>query len=118
MDTFELSCPDCAGVLREHEEQGAAHYECQVGHRFSEQTILDAQADGVESALWMAVRALEERVQLAERLAERFRDRGHTHSADRLSRDAHEAALRAEIVRRAISDDLGDPSLSARATPD
>src|SRR5262249_8461187 len=62
---------------------GAIQFECHVGHVFSLESMLSEQAGQVETALWAAVRALEESEQLALRMAltspsamsERFKDR-------------------------------------------
>ena len=53
-------------------------------------------------ALWVAVRALEERTELTRRTAERFRANGHATTGQRLARDSREAAEQAEFVRRVI----------------
>ncbi len=37
-----------------------SEYECQVGHRFSPQTLSEAQAEALERALWVALRRLNE----------------------------------------------------------
>lgn len=97
-----LSCPECMGVLHEHDIGGGLLFECRIGHKFSQESMLSAQADGVETALWVAVRALEERTELTRRMAERFRANGHMLTAGRLARESHEAAEEAELVRRLV----------------
>jgi two-component system CheB/CheR fusion protein len=37
-------------------------WECRVGHRYSPESLADAQAGDVEAALWAGIRALEDRV--------------------------------------------------------
>jgi two-component system chemotaxis response regulator CheB len=102
---YGITCPECWGILHEESEHGVPSFACRVGHRFSEQSLLDAQADGVEAALWMAVRALEERADLTQRMARRLQFDGRNYSAERLARQAHDAAFRAEMVRRLLEPD-------------
>jgi two-component system chemotaxis response regulator CheB len=72
-----FTCPDCQGTLFEIDDAGILRFRCRVGHGYSAETMLDAQGDSVERALWTALRALEERSALMRKLAERARRRGH-----------------------------------------
>ena len=47
-------CPECGGGLREGSEAGVLQWQCKVGHRYSPETLIDAQAEDVEGALWAA----------------------------------------------------------------
>ena len=86
-----LICPDCGGVLSERREAGVDQWECRVGHRYSPETLADAQAEDVEAALWIAIRALHNRSRLLERMAERAAARDQRHSARALRRRAQRA---------------------------
>jgi two-component system chemotaxis response regulator CheB len=102
---YGITCPECWGILHEESEHGVLSFACRVGHRFSEESLLEAQADGVEAALWMAVRALEERADLTQRMARRLQFDGRNAAAERLASQAHDAAFRAEMVRRLMEPD-------------
>ncbi len=54
------SCPDCQGVLREVSDGGRVRYRCHTGHAYSTLSLLAASDEGVEEALYKAIRALEE----------------------------------------------------------
>jgi two-component system chemotaxis response regulator CheB len=95
-------CPECGGVLTEHREAGVLQWECRVGHRYSPETLIDAQADDVEGALWAAIRALEDRAALLKRMAQQAEQRGQIRSARRFRRQAQSASEQAEIVRQAL----------------
>ena len=95
-------CPECGGVLTEENESGVLQWHCHVGHRFSPESLADAQAEAVEAALWAAVRSLEERAALMERMAERCDVRTHSRSARGFRGKAHDARRQADVVRRAI----------------
>jgi two-component system chemotaxis response regulator CheB len=96
-------CPDCGGVLTERTEAGVLQWRCRVGHRYSPETLIDAQADDVEAALWAAVRALADRGALLDRMAGQAERRGQARSARRFRRQAQAASEQAEIVRHALS---------------
>jgi two-component system chemotaxis response regulator CheB len=75
------------------------HWQCRVGHRYSPETLADAQAEDVEAALWTAVRALHDRGGLLHRMAERADARNRRHSARSLRRRAERADMQAGLVR-------------------
>jgi hypothetical protein len=100
-------CPECGGVLTERAEAGVLQWECRVGHRYSPNTLIDAQAEDVESALWAAIRALEDRAALLDRMAHQSEQRGQARSARRFRRQSHAASDQAEIVRRALAGAAG-----------
>lgn len=96
-------CPECGGVLSERAEAGVLQWECRVGHRYSPDTLIDAQADSVEAALWAALRALADRGALLGRMAEQAEQRGQHRSARRFRRQSQAASDQAEIVRQALT---------------
>jgi hypothetical protein len=57
-----LSCPDCSGVLSfEHEGlRGHRLYVCQVGHRYSAQSLLNSKETQLEQVLWSAAVLLKQ----------------------------------------------------------
>ena len=100
-------CPECGGVLTERAEAGVLQWECRVGHRYSPDTLIDAQADDVEGALWAAIRALADRAALLQRMAQQAEKRGQPRSARRFRRQAHAASEQTEIVRHALAGAAG-----------
>ena len=70
----EFACPDCGGVLWEIVESGFLRYRCRVGHAFTAKYLEAEQRHAIESALWAALRALEESISLSRRLAKRAGD--------------------------------------------
>jgi two-component system, chemotaxis family, protein-glutamate methylesterase/glutaminase len=95
-------CPECGGVLSELRAAGLTQWTCRVGHRYSPESLADAQAEGVEAALWAAVRALEDREGLLERVAAQLESRGQPRSGRSFRRRAVEASNQARSVREAL----------------
>ena len=94
-----FSCPECHGSLWEVEEGNILRFRCRVGHVYSPDSMLAAQTDSVDRALWAALRALEERAALTRRLAERARDRQHGGVADAFDTRATAAEQHASVVK-------------------
>jgi two-component system chemotaxis response regulator CheB len=99
-----LTCPDCGGVLMESEEGSVIRFACQVGHAYSPESLVEHQGDALESALWQALRTLEERGDLLNQMAKRARRRGMADTATRMGRKAqgvsdHAAEIRNTILR-------------------
>ncbi|MBW4574233.1 MAG: chemotaxis protein CheB [Aphanothece sp. CMT-3BRIN-NPC111] len=97
-----FSCPDCGGSLYEQHEKGLLKFRCRVGHAYSTQSLVAAQAEAQEEALWAAIRSLEERAELMHRLAKNARDRIAMKSAERFEAQAKEAEERADLIREAL----------------
>ena len=102
-DPSEFTCPECGGTLWEQQEGDLLRFRCRVGHAYSTESLLAEQREALEAALWGAVVALEERADLANRLAGRMEDRGRAHRAGRYGREASDARRRAGLVREAIA---------------
>ena len=96
-------CPDCGGVLSEHLEANVPVWECRVGHRYSPEGLVDAQAVSIESALWAAIRALDDRRRLLERMAEQCDARGSIRSARSFRHRAQSASDQARAIRDALT---------------
>lgn len=97
-----LSCPDCRGVLREHFDGDLLRFQCRIGHAYSASSLLLAQGDELERALWSATVALEEQSDLCQRLSRRMRERGHEGTARRYDLQATSAAEQAKVVRDVV----------------
>jgi two-component system, chemotaxis family, protein-glutamate methylesterase/glutaminase len=78
MDQFEtpiaFSCPECGGALRYNLRDGVRQYRCHVGHRFGATEIVEAQSEGVEKGLYVALRMLNEQAEFARRMIASARD--------------------------------------------
>lgn len=101
-DASLLTCPDCGGVLMEREEGGVVRFACQVGHAYSPESLVEKQGDALESALWQALRTLEERADLLNRMAKRASRRGLQDTGARMERKAETVTNHAVEIRNTI----------------
>jgi two-component system, chemotaxis family, protein-glutamate methylesterase/glutaminase len=94
-----VACPDCRGVLWEIQEGDLLRFRCRTGHAYSPETLLDAQNNGIETALWEAIRAIEERAALRRRLVDQAKERRLTSLASHFEQQAKEAEHAVEALR-------------------
>jgi two-component system chemotaxis response regulator CheB len=97
-----FTCPDCGGTLWQSSEGQVLQFHCHVGHRYSSDSLLGAQDDALEQALWTALRALEETTELRRRMARRAHDRGMPVISASYEEQAHETEERAHTIRRVL----------------
>ena len=101
-DPTMLRCPECGGAIWEIKDGQEYAYACHVGHTYSEESMLDGQRDAVERAMWSALRMLEERSALLNRLAERMAQGDRERSRRRFEEQARLADEQAATIRRAL----------------
>jgi two-component system, chemotaxis family, protein-glutamate methylesterase/glutaminase len=61
------TCPDCNGSLASISE---GHFRCRVGHAWTVDALLAARDEEVEGAVWVALRSLQEKANLARKMAD------------------------------------------------
>ncbi|MCR0983730.1 chemotaxis protein CheB [Roseomonas populi] len=101
-----LSCPHCHGVLSEMKGTRPLRYRCQIGHAFTAEAAIASQEAGVGDALRIAMRMMEERVELVTRMARDARENGRKAVAELYEARAAEYAGYAATLRRAATQDL------------
>jgi hypothetical protein len=77
-----LSCPDCFGVLRFEREGSHGHllYRCQVDHRYTVGSLIQAKEEQLERTLWSASLLLK---QMSYAYEDLMSDLKHAKAADR-----------------------------------
>lgn len=93
------TCPECHGNLWETDDEGILRFRCRVGHVYTAESMLAAQTDSVDRALWAALRALEERVALMQRMSRRAQARRQPWVAKAFDDRARVAEDHANTVR-------------------
>lgn len=116
MSTSELSeftCPECGGSLWLDRTFGTERYRCRVGHAFSPNGLLVGKQDAIESALWAAVVAIEERADVSRRLLRRLGGSSNRALLRRYRDDITQASDRIEILRGLIKELVDQGPLTA-----
>ena len=97
-----VTCPECGGPLRQEDASVPVRFECQAGHGWSPESLVAAQAAGIERALWAAVLRLEERSRLHQVLAGTAEDQGYPISASGFRASALSARSSARKIRKLL----------------
>ena len=96
-------CPECNGPLWETKAGAPLQFRCHVGHAYSPDSLLADHADGLERALWSAVRTFDEQAALLRRLGER-RFQSQSYGAN-LEDRAAKFEGDAEVIRQLLQAD-------------
>jgi len=110
-----FTCPECGGALWELRDGELLRYRCHVGHGYTEKALLAAQTDHLESAMWAALRALEEYAELRRRMAKRAAAGRYPPIARRYEQQANEAEERASLIRRLLTNPDGIAEATAES---
>lgn len=99
-DPAPLTCPDCGGVLSEVRGERPLRFRCQIGHAQTAE-VLAARTQQVDEAVRIAMRVMEERVTLVERMANDARETGRAAVAELYDSRAAEYRHYATVLRDA-----------------
>lgn len=105
-----LSCPDCHGVLSEIIGSRPLRYRCQIGHGYTAEALV-SRIDEVDEAIRVAMRIMEERVTLVERMARDARDTGRNALVELYEARAEEYRRYATTLRDAAASSMRMASL-------
>jgi two-component system chemotaxis response regulator CheB len=97
-----LSCPDCGGGLFVLPDDRILRFRCRVGHGWTGESLAVQQGTATETALWMALRALEEKAALTRDLSVRAAERGRPLSASAFEQQRQEAEQASLLVRELL----------------
>jgi two-component system chemotaxis response regulator CheB len=101
-----LTCPECGGALWQQHDGPRLRFLCHVGHAYSVESLFEEQGRALETTLWSAVRALEERADMHHRLARRAggsrRELYEQRASDAETHANHLRQLLAETGRLAV----------------
>ena len=98
------ACPDCHGVLLMLKASHPMRFRCHTGHAYSATSLVAALNDGIEDALWTAIRSLEEGALVMRHLAKHEpatrAGQGDDLVAQAKEAEEHSHAVRAVAVAR------------------
>jgi two-component system chemotaxis response regulator CheB len=105
-----VTCPECGSPLRQKGSSPPLRFECPAGHVWSPESLVTAQAAGIERVLWSAALRLEERARLNSVLAEQAEARGNLTAACGFRATAHAARTAAHRIRSLLESASMGPS--------
>jgi two-component system chemotaxis response regulator CheB len=97
-----FTCPDCGGALWEFDEDEILRYRCHVGHAFNGRSLVNRSDEVLETALWTALRTLEETAALRRRMADKASLGRLTELAASYQKSSEELEQRADVIRTAL----------------
>jgi two-component system chemotaxis response regulator CheB len=97
-----FTCPECHGALWEIDDGRLMRFRCHVGHAFTADAVLHAQAAQAEELLWNLLRTHRERAALAHRLATEALAAGHEANARDFAERAGRYAEDADIINEML----------------
>jgi two-component system chemotaxis response regulator CheB len=108
IEPSSLTCPACGGVLSEVKMGKPLRFRCQVGHAYTADALAAEQESQVDEVLRIALRIIEERAELVQRMAEDGRRSGRVAVARMCDSRAMEYRDYADTIRRFMLQSL-DP---------
>jgi two-component system, chemotaxis family, protein-glutamate methylesterase/glutaminase len=103
-----LSCPACGGVMSQMKSSPPLRFRCQVGHGYTADALASEQEGSVDEALRVALRIVEERATLTQKMAEEARRGGFRHSAASYERTSTQSRRHVETLREALRSEQWD----------
>ncbi|MFL6599701.1 MAG: chemotaxis protein CheB [Steroidobacteraceae bacterium] len=103
------TCPHCHGAMFQIKEGSFTRYRCHTGHAFAPKSLMADLDITIDEGLWSVLRAIDERLFLLRELQSDANARGDTHAAQEYARQAEDAQLRANDIRRLLLDPAALP---------
>lgn len=97
-----MSCPECGGALWQL-GNAVPHFRCHTGHSYTAAVLAQSQDKTLEEAIWVAIRVLNEKQMLLDRLSQRSANTGldgaaHEYHLQKAGLESHKTALRALVT--------------------
>jgi len=103
------SCPECGGALWEIKNGDVTRFRCHTGHMFSAEELQEAKRKELENTFWVALRILEERRNLLNKMAEEERSKGWVKSSGNKQRRAEELETHIKRLKEILFHSTDDP---------
>ncbi|MEI6945968.1 chemotaxis protein CheB [Paraflavisolibacter sp. H34] len=100
-------CPDCGGGLWEIKEGNITRYRCYTGHAYTQAELLLKQNEALEETLWVALRMMEERKSLLEKMSAEEHSKGWSKTAAQKSSRAVSLELHIDRLKQLLFDTKG-----------
>jgi two-component system chemotaxis response regulator CheB len=97
-----VTCPECGGPLWGLHTDRIQRYRCRLGHAFTAESLLTGQSAVIETALWTAVRTMEERARILTLLVHEKEGQKRNRIAERYAAEAAELKTHAQHIRQLL----------------
>jgi len=108
-----FTCPECSGPLWELKDGKLIRFRCQVGHAYSAESMGNGQQEVVERSLWVAYGAIQSRIALWRRIADRMKT-PHLQELAKFYKAKEREAIRDMEMLREILTRNGEAQRNAR----
>jgi two-component system chemotaxis response regulator CheB len=98
-DLAPYACAECGGPLWRIRDGKMTRFRCHTGHAYTARTLVAAMPETAESSLWAALRVMEERTRMLERLGHDEQQQGRHRSAAQMLERAQESRTHSERLR-------------------
>lgn len=102
-DPVPMSCPACGGVLSQI-RQPPLRFRCQVGHAYTAEALAEVTEGSVDEAIRVALRIMEERATLTQKMADDARRSGRDAAAVSYERRVSESRAYASVLQKAAGE--------------
>ena len=99
-----FTCPDCGGGLWQLKNDNFTRYRCHTGHVYTQEEFERKHKEALESTLWVALRMLEERKQLMEKMSREETSKGWIQQAERKMERAIELKSHIDRLKQLLFD--------------
>jgi two-component system, chemotaxis family, protein-glutamate methylesterase/glutaminase len=99
-----LSCPACGGVLSQVKRWPPLRFRCQVGHSYTADALASEKEGVVDEAIRVALRIVEERALLTQKMADDAHQSGRHAAAVSYEQRVKESKTYAGILQKAIQE--------------
>lgn len=103
------SCPDCGGALWEIKEEALTRFRCYTGHMYTADELQDSKRRELEDTFWVALRILEERRNLLDKMAEEEQSKGWLLSSKNKTQRANELDVHIGRIKQILFESTDDP---------
>ena len=103
-DPAAISCPACGGVLSQIRRSPPLRFRCQVGHSYTAEALETEKEGTVDEAMRVALRIVEERAVLTQKMADDARQSGRGAAAASYEQRMNESRAYADTLRQAIKE--------------
>ena len=98
----QLDCPECGGPLWELGEADHGRFRCRIGHAFTAGALEAKQSEEIERSLLVAMRTMQERSRMLDRLSRMALEQGGPTDALRFEQDRDETLSHTEVLRELL----------------